>query len=93
MSEKKVGLKPLGDRVVVRPVEQESRTESGLYIPDTAKEKPQIGLVVATGEEEEYIAVEVGQKVLFPKYGGTNITMGGVDYLIIEFDDLLAIVD
>ncbi|OQY26238.1 MAG: hypothetical protein B6I38_11670 [Anaerolineaceae bacterium 4572_5.1] len=95
MSEKKLGLKPLGDRVVIQPVEQESRTESGLYIPDTAKEKPQIGLVVAVGggSDEDYITVEVGQKVLFPKYGGTNITLGGEDYLIIEFDDLLAIVE
>ncbi len=96
MSEKEIGIKPLGDRVVIEPIEQESRTESGLYIPDTAKEKPQIGLVVAVGEggeNEDYITVEVGQKVLFPKYGGTNITMNGVDYLIIEFDDLLAIVE
>ena len=94
MSEKNLGIKPLGDRVVIQPVEQESRTESGLYIPDTAKEKPQIGVVVAVGDsDEDYITVEEGQKVLFPKYGGTNITLGGVDYLIIEFEDLLAIVD
>ena len=93
MSEKELGLKPLGDRVVIRPVEQESRTESGLYIPDTAKEKPQIGIVVAVGGDEEIVTVEVGQKVLFPKYGGTNITLSGVDYLIIEFDDLLAVVE
>ena len=93
MSEKELGLKPLGDRVVIRPIEQESRTESGLYIPDTAKEKPQIGVVVAAGEDEEVVTVKVGQKVLFPKYGGTNITLKGVDYLIIDFEDLLAVVE
>ncbi|OQY28391.1 MAG: co-chaperone GroES [Anaerolineaceae bacterium 4572_5.2] len=77
----------------MRPVEKDNRTESGLYIPDTAKEKPQIGIVVAVGDDEEIVTVKVGQKVLFPKYGGTNITLEGVDYLIIEFDDLLAIVN
>ena len=95
MSEKDLGIKPLGDRVVIQPSEGENRTESGLYIPDTAKEKPQTGTVVAVGggAEEDYIKVEVGQTVLFPKYSGTNITMKGVEYLIMDYDDLLAVIE
>lgn len=84
---------PLGTRVLVRPdTESESRTSAGLYIPETAKEKPQTGEVMAIGDEEEDIKVEVGQKVLFPKYTGTEIRLDGVDYLIMDADDILAIV-
>jgi chaperonin GroES len=94
MSEE-LGIKPLGDRVVIKPNEGENRTESGLYIPDTAKEKPQTGTVVAVGggDDDDYIKVEVGQMVLFPKYSGTNISMKGVDYLIMDYDDVLAIIE
>jgi chaperonin GroES len=92
MSKKELGIKPLGDRVVIQPVQEESRTDSGLYIPDTAKEKPQTGLVVAVAEsEDDYITVEVGDKVLFPKYTGSEISMGGEDYIIMDFEDLLAV--
>lgn len=92
MSEKELGIKPLGDRVVIQPVQEESRTDSGLYIPDTAKEKPQTGIVVAVAEsEDDYITVEVGDKVLFPKYTGSEISMGGEDYIIMDFEDLLAV--
>lgn len=94
MSEKKLGIKPLGDRVVIKPVEEESRTDSGLYIPDTAKEKPQTGVVVAVADsDDDYIEVEVGDKVLFPKYTGSEINMGGEDYIIMDFEDLLAVLD
>jgi chaperonin GroES len=92
MSKKELGIKPLGDRVVIQPVQEESRTDSGLYIPDTAKEKPQTGVVVAVAEsEDDYITVEVGDKVLFPKYTGSEISMGGEDYIIMDFEDLLAV--
>ncbi len=93
MSEKKLGIKPLGVRVVIQPVEEESRTDSGLYIPDTAKEKPQTGIVVAIGEgsEETPITVKVGEKVLFPKYTGTEIKLGSVDYIIMDFEKVLAV--
>jgi len=92
MSEKELGIKPLGDRVVIQPVQEESRTDSGLYIPDTAKEKPQTGIVVAVAEsEDDYITVEVGDKVLFPKYTGSEISMGGEDYIVMDFEDLLAV--
>ncbi|MFO8036123.1 MAG: co-chaperone GroES [Anaerolineales bacterium] len=86
-----MGIKPLGDRVVLQPVEEESKTEAGIYIPDTAKEKPQTGIVVAVGDDEEYITVEVGDKVLFPKYTGTEISYASEDYIIMDFEDLLAV--
>jgi len=93
MSEDKIKVQPLGSRVLVRPdKDSESRTSSGLYIPETAKEKPQTGFVVAVGDDDETIKVEVGQKVLFPKYTGTEIKLDGDDHLIMDFDDLLAII-
>lgn len=92
MSEKDIGIKPLGDRVVIKPVEEESRTDSGLYIPDTAKEKPQTGVIMAVAEnDDDYISVEVGDRVLFPKYTGSEISIGGEDYIIMDFEDLLAV--
>ena len=93
MSKKEIGIKPLGSRVVIQPIEEDSRTDSGLYIPDTAKEKPQSGLIVAIGEgsEETPITVKVGEKVLFPKYTGTEIKMGNDDYIIMDFEKVLAV--
>jgi chaperonin GroES len=92
MSETQV--QPLGMRVLIKPDDQaESRTSSGLYIPETAKEKPQTGVVIAIGDEGEEIKVKVGQKVLFPKYSGTEIKLEGVDHLIMDADDILAIVN
>ena len=86
-------VQPLGTRVLVMPDnEGESRTETGLYIPETAKEKPQTGTIVAVGDEEEDIKVEIGQKVLFPKYTGTEIKIDGIEHLIMEADDILAVV-
>lgn len=93
MSKKDIGIKPLAARVVIQPVDEESRTDSGLYIPDTAKEKPQSGIVVAIGEgtEETPITVKVGEKVLFPKYTGTEIKLGNEDYIIMDFEKVLAV--
>lgn len=95
MSKKSLGIKPLGARVVIQPIEEENRTDSGLYIPDTAKEKPQTGEVVAVGEgtEEVTITVKAGDKVLFPKYTGTEIKLGGETYMIMDFDKVLAVLD
>ena len=88
-----VNVQPLGARVLIRPlVDAESRTSSGLYIPETAKEKPQTGEVVAIGDEQDEIKVKVGQKVLFPKYTGTEIKLDNVDHLIMDADDILAII-
>ncbi len=86
-----MNVQPLGMRVLVRPIEQEAKTASGLILPDSAKEKPQIGEVVAVGDEVEM--VKVGQKILFPKYTGTEIKLDGVDHIIMEDGDLLAVVD
>jgi chaperonin GroES len=84
-------VQPLGSRVLVRIVVQESVTPSGLVLPDTAKEKPQRGEVIAIGDDAEVIKVAVGDRVLFPKYTGTEIKLDEQDHLIIESTDLLAI--
>lgn len=94
MSENTVKIQPLGTRVLVKPdKESESRTSGGLYIPETAKEKPQTGVIIAIGDDQEEIKVTVGQKVLFPKYTGTEIKLDGVEHLIMDADDLLAIIN
>jgi chaperonin GroES len=84
-----MNVEPLGMRVLLRPIEEEAKTASGLILPDSAKEKPQVGEVIAVGED---VVVEVGQKVLFPKYTGTEIKLDGVDHIIMEDADLLAVV-
>jgi len=91
-------LKPLGDRVLVRPVEEEETTASGLVLPDTAKEKPQKGEVLAVGDGrwdedgEKRIPLDVneGDEVLYSKYGGTDIVIEGEDLLVLRESDLLA---
>ncbi len=93
-----VNVKPLADRVVVLPLEEEEQMRGGLYIPDTAKEKPQSGKIVAVGEgklSEEGVRiapdVEVGQTVLYGKYSGTEVTVEGEEYLILRESDILAV--
>jgi chaperonin GroES len=85
-------IQPLGARVLVRVLAQESVTASGLYVPDTAREKPQRGDVVAIGTDTDLIKVTVGDRVLFPKYTGTEVRLDDEDHLVIESADLLAIV-
>ena len=95
-----MNLKPLDDRIVVKPNAAEASTGSGLVIPDTAKEKPQQGTVLAVGpgrwsdDEGQHFALEikVGDTVLYSKYGGTELTHGGDDLLILSSRDVLAIV-
>ena len=84
-------IQPLGSRVLIEVVEEEGLTASGLVIPDTAKEKQQKGLVVAVGDDDETITVKVGEKVLFPKYTGTEISQDGHEFLIIDATELLAV--
>ena len=86
-------LKPLADRVVIEPKEAETKTASGIYIPDTAKEKPQQGKVVAAGpgKKDEPMEVEVGDEVLYGKYAGTEVTVEDKKYLIVKQSDILAI--
>lgn len=86
------GIRPLGARVLVRVVEEESVTKSGLVIPDTAKDKPQRGEVAAVGDDEEMIKVAAGHLVLFAKYAGTELKLDGDDYLILDAADLLAVI-
>lgn len=91
---KKINIKPLGDRVVVEPAKAEEKTASGIIIPDTAKEKPQQGIVVAVADETEdqKITVKEGDLVLYGKYAGTEITIQGKDYLIMSEKDILAVI-
>ena len=90
----KVNIKPLADRVVIEPASAEEKTAGGIIIPDTAKEKPQRGHVVAVGpgKKDEPITVKEGDVVLYGKYAGTEITIDGNDYLIMRESDIVAIV-
>lgn len=92
-------MKPLGDRVIIRLLEKEEKTKSGIFLPDTAKEKPSEGEVVAVGAGKVYdngqrVAPEVavGNKVMFSKYAGTEVKIDGVDHLVISERDILAII-
>lgn len=94
----KVKIKPLADRVVIEPMEESEEMRGGLYIPDTAKEKPMQGKVIATGpgrrtDKGELIAVELktGDRVLYGKYSGTEVTVDGNEYLIVKESDVLAV--
>jgi len=93
-------VKPLGDRVLIKPSEEKEKTKGGIVLPDTAKEKPQEGKVVAVGEgrrnEEGKLipfTLKVGNKVLYGKYSGTEITVDGDEYLIMREEDILAIIE
>ena len=90
----KLNIKPLADRVLVEPLEAETKTASGIIIPDTAKKKPQKGIVVAVGSgtKENPITVKVDETVLYGKYSGTELKYEGKDYLIMRESDILAIV-
>ena len=90
----KMNIKPLADRVLIEPAAAETKTSSGLYIPDTAKEKPQKGTVVAVGSgtKDNPITVAVGNKVLYGKYAGTELQHEGKDFLIMKESDIFAIV-
>jgi chaperonin GroES len=89
-----VNVKPLADRVLIEPAAAEEKTASGIFIPDTAKEKPQRGTVVAvgTGKKDEALTVKVGDTVLYGKYSGTELNIEGKDYLIMKESDIFAIV-
>lgn len=85
-------VRPLGDRILVKLVEEQQRTQGGIYIPDTAKDKPQTGQVVAVGDGED-VKVKSGQKVLFAKFAGTEIKIDGQEHLILTVEDVLAVVE
>ena len=85
-------LRPIGERALVKPVEQEEKTASGIVLPETAKDKPQTARIIAIGDLEDG-EVSEGDVVVFAKYSGTQITLDGEDYLILDADDLLGIVE
>ncbi|MCJ7758602.1 MAG: co-chaperone GroES [Gillisia sp.] len=89
-----LNIKPLSDRVLIEPAAAETKTASGIYIPETAKEKPQKGKVVAVGKgtKDYEMTVKIGDEVLYGKYSGTELKLEGKDYLIMREDDILAIV-
>ena len=96
----KVNIKPLADRVLIEPMAAETKTASGIYIPDTAKEKPQEGKVIAAGpgkmdEDGKRTPLEVkkGDKILFSKYAGTEIKINGVEHMFMKEDDILGVLD
>jgi chaperonin GroES len=93
MAKTKLSIQPLADRVVVKPAEAELKTKSGIIIPDTAKEKPQRGEVVAAGngKKDEPMTVKVGDIVLYGKYSGTEVSLEEGDFLIMRESDILAI--
>ena len=93
-------LKPLGDRLIVKSVEEETTTASGIVLPDTAKEKPQKGKVLAVGDgkpldngKRAAFQVKVGDRVLFSSYAGNEVTLDGKEYLVMTEEDVLAVVD
>ena len=93
-----MAIKPLSDRILIEPLEAETKTQGGIYIPDNAKEKPQKGKVVAAGpgrksEKGDVVALEVkvGDVVLYGKYSGTEVTVDGKDFLIVKESDILAV--
>ncbi len=84
-------IQPMGARVLIRPAQKENKTNSGLILPETAKEKPQQGSVEAIGGEDDMLTdLAVGDTVIFPKYSGSEIKMGDVEYLIMDEGDVLA---
>ena len=96
---KKVNIKPLFDNVLIKPLEAETKTASGILLPDTAKEKPQIGLVMAIGPgivndagKLIKMSVAVGQKVMYKKWGGNEVKVGTEEWLLVEQKDILAVV-
>ena len=93
-------IKPLGDRIVIKVIEDTEQTSGGIFIPDSAKEKPQKGEVVAVGEgklndknERQPMDVKVGDKILYAKYAGTDVKVDGVEYKILSVNDALAVIE
>ncbi len=86
-------IKPIGDRVLVKMEDVEEKTSGGIYIPQTAQEKTQIGKIVAIGDDKDAIKVKVGQKIMYDKYAGTSVKLDGEEQLIMKMADVLAIIE
>ena len=96
---KKLNIKPLFDNVLIKPLEAIAKTASGIILPDSAKEKPQIGLIMAIGEgkigpkgEKHPVVVKVGQKVMYKKWGGSEVKVNGEEWTMVSQEDILAII-
>ncbi len=85
-------IQPLGDRVLLKAEEAESKTASGLYIPETAQEKTQTATVVAVGDDKDQITVKAGDRVMYDKYAGTSLKVEDVDHLVIRMSDIIALI-
>ena len=86
-------VKPIGDRVLVRMEEVEEKTAGGIFIPQTAQEKTQAGVVEAVGDDKDAITVKKGDKVLYDKYAGTNVTIEGKEHLLMKMQDIMATIE
>lgn len=86
-------IKPLGDRVLIKIEEVEEKTASGIFIPQTAQEKTQSGIVTAVGDDEDVIKVKPGDKVMYDKYAGTSIKVDGAEHLLLSMGDILAVIE
>ena len=86
-------IKPLADRVLIKVEEAETKTASGLFIPQTAQEKTQQGVVITIGDDTETITVKVGDRVMYDKYAGTPIKVDGAEHLILQMQDIIAIIE
>ena len=86
-------IQPIGDRVLLKVEAAETKTASGLIIPDTAQEKTQTGIVIAVGDDKDAIKVKKDDKVMFDKYAGTTIKIDGVDHLIVKMQDIIAVIN
>ncbi|MDD3486791.1 MAG: co-chaperone GroES [Candidatus Moranbacteria bacterium] len=84
-------IQPLGENVLIEPVKQDTKTASGIVLPDTSEEKPQEGTVIAVGDSDK-IKVKAGQKVIYSKYSGNDIKVGDKEYLLVKSEDILAVV-
>ncbi len=88
-----MNLRPLGDRVVIKRMEAEEKTQSGIFIPTTAKEQPQMAEVIAVGTEVKSDELKVGDKVIFSQYGGTEVSLDKVELIVLKLEEILAVVE
>lgn len=101
MSKNTINIKPLGDNVLIKPLDAEAKTASGIVLPDSAKEKPQMGEIMAVGEgiwnedgdKKLPMSVKTGQKVMYKKWGGDEVKVDGQDWMIVKQSDILAIIE
>ena len=86
-------IKPIGDRVLVKMEDVEEKTKGGIFIPQTAQEKTQTGVVEAIGDDKDVITVKKGDKIMYDKYAGTSVTVDGKEYLLMKMQDIMAIIE